>query len=150
MRSWGGCHFTYRSIRKSDVRVQGEIALRSKCRTMNRIDRQGREVRAMFDLDDSEIRSRASGSEIRTLMKMYEVKDIITPNTSSIFKQHLHGKPSMVLLQMILFSVTVLLKDCWSIYGLDTLFQGSIYRIPSCHLYRCSITPDTKSLTNAD
>ena len=87
----------------------------------------------MFDLDDSEIRSRASGSKIRPLMKMYEVKDTITPNTSSIFKQHLHGKPSMVLLQIILFLVTVLLWDCWSIYGLDTLFQGRVRWIPSCN-----------------
>ena len=104
----------------------------------------------MFDLD-SAIRSRASGSEIRPLTKMYEVKDTIIPNTSSILKQHLHGKPSMVLLQIILFLViTVIVKDCWSIYGLDTLLQGSVDRIPSCHWYRCSISPDTKGLTNAD
>ena len=87
---------------------------------MNRIDRQGREVRAMFDLD-SAIRSRAAGSEIRPLTKMYEVKDTIIPNTSSIFKQHLHGKPSMVLLQIILFLViTVIVKgllvDLWTRY----------------------------------
>ena len=73
----------------------------------------------MFDLD-SEIRSRASGSEIRPLMKMYEVKDTIIPNTSSILKQHLHGKPSMVLVQIILFLVTVLFKgllvDLWTRY----------------------------------
>ena len=117
---------------------------------MNRIARQGREDRAIFDFDDLEITSRASGSEIRPLIKIYELKDIITPNTSSIFKHHLHGKPSMVLLQMILFFVTVLSKDCWPIYGLDTLFQGSVHRIPSYDYYRCSITSDTKSLTNAD
>ena len=74
----------------------------------------------MFDLD-SAIRSRASGSEIRPLMKMYEVKDTIIPNTSSILKQHLHGKPSMVLLQIILFLViTVIVKgllvDLWTRY----------------------------------
>ena len=101
MRSWGGYHFTYEVNQGISYNVQEDekrqIALRSECRTMNHIARQGREIRAMFDIDDSEITSRASGSNIGPLTKIYEVKEIITPYSSSIFKQHLHGKQPMVL-----------------------------------------------------